>query len=92
MFSLPSVWNLVISTIVFIAAAWYLRRYLDAQGIPHSAVRGLLVFVLAYIVSWGSGEATDWVQLKLEGPTKSEQPAPPNITELMQQLEQLKQK
>jgi hypothetical protein len=92
MFSLPSVWNLVVSTLIFVVVAWYLRRYLDAKGVSHSTARGLVVFVLAYFASWGSGEATDWVQLKIEGPTKTLQPTPPDVTELMQELEQLKQK
>lgn len=92
MFSLPSIWNIIVSTLVFIVAAWYLRRYLDAQGIPHSMARRLVVFVLAYIASWGSGEAADWVQLKLDGSTKSTQLANPDATALIQQLEQLKKK
>ena len=29
MFTLPSMWNLIISTIAFIIVAWYIRRYLD---------------------------------------------------------------
>lgn len=62
MFELPSMWNLVISTIVFFIAAWYLRRYLDEQGIPHGMTRGLLVFVLASLVSWGAGELVDMAQ------------------------------
>ena len=64
MFELPSMWNLVISTIVFFIAAWYLRRYLEEQGIPHGMTRGLLVFVLASLVSWGAGELVDKVQGK----------------------------
>lgn len=64
MFELPSMWNLVISTLVFFVAAWYLRRSLDEQGIPHSMTRGLLVFVLASLVSWGSGELVDKIQGK----------------------------
>lgn len=61
MFALPSMWNLIISTIVFLIAAWYANRYLDEQGIPKGTTRGVLVFVLASIVSWGSGEAVDWL-------------------------------
>lgn len=61
MFELPSMWNLVVSTIVFFFAAWYLRRYLDELGIPHSMTRGMLVFTLASLVSWGSGEAVNWL-------------------------------
>jgi uncharacterized protein (DUF486 family) len=55
-------WNLIISTLVFIAAAWYLHLYLDKQGIPKGMSRKLLVFVLASIVSWGAGEIVDWIQ------------------------------
>jgi predicted PurR-regulated permease PerM len=61
MFEIPSIWNLFISTIVFFVAAWYLRRYLEEQGIPHGMTRGLLIFVLASAVSWGAGELVDKV-------------------------------
>ncbi len=62
MFELPSMWNLLLTTLAFIAVAWYLRRFLDGQGIPHSMTRGLLVFVLASLVSWGVGELVDKIQ------------------------------
>ncbi len=62
MFALPSMWNLIISTIVFFIAAWYLDRYLDGQGINKSRTRGVLVFLLASLVSWGAGEIADWTQ------------------------------
>jgi hypothetical protein len=61
MFELPSIWNIVISTIVFVVAVWYFNRLLDEQGITKGMARGLSVFVLAYLVSWGSGEVVDWV-------------------------------
>lgn len=68
MFTLPSIWNVLISTIVFVVAAWYIRRFLEEQGIPKGITRGLLVFMLAYFVSWASGMAVDFVQEKIEGP------------------------
>ena len=68
MFMLPSMWNLIISTIVFFIAAWYVRRYLEEQGIPKGLTRGTLVFVLASMVSWGAGELVDWGQEEIEGP------------------------
>ncbi len=68
MFALPSMWNLIISTIVFFIAAWYVHRYLDEHGIPKGMTRGMLVFVLASLVSWGAGEVVDWTQEKIEGP------------------------
>lgn len=60
MFALPSIWNLVVSTIVFFVAAWYVRRYLDEQGIPQGVTRSLLVFCVASLVAWGAGNAVDW--------------------------------
>jgi hypothetical protein len=68
MFTLPSLWNLIISTIVFFMAAHYLRRYLEEQGLPKGITRGVLVFTLASLVSWGSAEMVDWIQEKIEGP------------------------
>ena len=76
MFSLPSLWNILISTIVFVIAAWYIRRLLDEQGLPKGMTRGLLVFMLAYVVSWVSGELVDWAHDKIYGvapPTQVEQ-------------------
>ena len=62
MFALPSMWNLIISTIVFFIAAWYINRYLDEQGIHRGLTRGILVLALASSVSWGAGEFVDWTQ------------------------------
>ena len=78
MFALPSMWNLIISTIMFFIAAWYLNRYLDEQGISKSMTRGVLVFSLASLVSWGAGEMADWTQ----GP----QPTSQNSNDLSQLL------
>ena len=61
MFALPSLWNLLISTLVFFVAMSYLRRYLDEQGIPAGATRGILMFTLASVLSWGAGAAVDWL-------------------------------
>ena len=68
MFTLPSLWNLIISTIVFFIAARYLHRYLEEQGLPKGMTRGILVFTLASLVSWGSAEIVDWIQEKIQGP------------------------
>ena len=64
MFTLPSLWNLIISTIVFFIAARYLHRYLEEQGLPKGMTRGILVFTLASLVSCGSAE----IQEKIQGP------------------------
>jgi hypothetical protein len=68
MFTLPTMWNLIISTIIFFIAAWHAHRYLDKQEIPKGMTRGILVFLVASLVSWGVGEMVDWTQEKIEGP------------------------
>jgi hypothetical protein len=47
---------------VFFIAAKYLHRYLEEQGLPKGMTRGTLVFTLASLFSWGSGEMVDWIQ------------------------------
>ena len=74
--------NLTICTLVFFIAAWFLNNYLDEQGIPKGMTRGLMVLVLASLMSWGVGWAVDWAQVMLEGPQASAQ-APSGLTQLM---------
>lgn len=68
MFALPSMWNLIVSTLVFFVAAWYIHRYLDKHEMPKGMTRSIFVFSLAYLVSWGAGEVADWAQQKIEKP------------------------
>lgn len=85
MLELPSMWNLVISTIVFFIVAWYIRRYLNEQGVPKGMTRGMLVFLIASLVSWGAGDAADWAQEKIEGPRPVAQ-TPNDVTQLLKDL------
>jgi hypothetical protein len=73
MFTLPSMWSLIISTIVFFVAAWYARRYMDEQEIPKGMTRGIAIFALASFVSLGAGKLVDWTQEKIEGPQAAAQ-------------------
>lgn len=82
MFALPSMWNLIVSTIVFFIAAWYIHRYLDGQGIPKGMTRGILAFAFASMVSWGTGEAVDWTQEKIEEPQPAAQ-TPEDLSQLI---------
>ena len=52
--------GLVISTIAFFVAAYFIKRYLDEIGVPKTAVRGLVVFVLALAVAYGVAFTVDW--------------------------------
>ncbi len=85
MLTLPSMWNLIISTLVFFIAAWYIHRYLNEQGIPKGMTRGILVFTLASLVSWGAGEVTDWAQEKIGGPQPVAQ-APDDLSQLLKEV------
>jgi hypothetical protein len=65
--------NLILSTIVFFIASWYIRRYLDEHEIPKGLTRGVLIFTLASSVSWGAWALVNWVQVKIEGPQTASQ-------------------
>jgi len=84
---LPSMSNMVVSTIVFFIAAWFARRYLDEQGIPKGMTRSVIVFVLASLVSWGAGDVVDWAQVKIEGPQAAAQTSV-NLTQLLKEADQ----
>ena len=67
MLTLPSVWNLIISTLTFFISAWYINRYLNEQGIPKGTTRGILASMLASWAVWAAGAAADWAKETLEG-------------------------
>lgn len=72
-FELPSMLSLIISTIAFFIAAWYINRYLDGQGIGKGMTRGVLVFSLSSLVSWSAGEMVAWRQVKIKSPQAAAQ-------------------
>lgn len=75
---LPSVANLIVSTVVFFIAIRYLHRHCDAQDLPSGLARTVLLMVLASSVSWASGYAADWVQEQFATPQSvSLSPLPP---------------
>jgi hypothetical protein len=82
MFALPSLWNLIISTLVFIVAAKYLHIYLEGKGLAKGMARGTLVFAVAYLLSWGSGEMVDWTEGKI-GVSQPATPSPDYLQQLM---------
>jgi hypothetical protein len=44
--------TLVLSTIAFFVASYFIRRYLDEIGIPRTVTRALVIFILALGVSY----------------------------------------
>ena len=77
--------SLLISTMVFFVAAWYLNRYLDEQGIRKGMTRGTLVLVLAFLVSWGAGLVVDWAEVKIEDPPPEPQ-ASGDLSQLLKMI------
>ena len=51
--------TLIVSTIAFFAAGYFIRRRLDAMGIPKGMTRNVLVFSLALAVSYAVAAAAD---------------------------------
>jgi hypothetical protein len=82
--------NLVISTIVFFLASWYIKRYLDEQNIPKGMTRTMFVFTLAAMVSWGSGTLVDWAEVKIEGPRAVAQ-TPGDLSQILKDAGQIRQ-
>jgi VIT1/CCC1 family predicted Fe2+/Mn2+ transporter len=53
--------SLIVSTIAFFVASFYIKRYLEKMEIPKGMVRSLSVLVLALAVSYAVGFAVDLV-------------------------------
>ena len=58
--------RIVISTIAFFVAAFFIKRYLGEIGSPKTMVHGTVVFVLALAVAYGVAFVVDWIS----GPSK----------------------
>ncbi|HTP62695.1 MAG TPA: hypothetical protein VMJ14_11495 [Burkholderiales bacterium] len=54
-------WSIVISTIVFFAASFFLKRYLDQNDFPKGMTRNVGVFALAAAASYAAAAAIDWI-------------------------------
>ena len=53
--------SIVLSTIVFFVAAFFIKRWLDDMGIPKTMTRSIVVFVAAAVVSYGVAFVVDLV-------------------------------
>ena len=77
--------SLIISTLAFFAAAWFINRWLDEQDIGKGMTRGALVFTLATLVSFISSAMVDWADTKIEGPQPASL-ASGDVTQLLKAL------
>jgi hypothetical protein len=53
--------SIVISTIVFFVASFFIKRQFDDMDLPKGMTRSLMVFCLAVAVAYGTAAAIDWV-------------------------------
>jgi hypothetical protein len=53
--------GIVLSTIAFFVASFFIKRYLDEIGIPKTMVRGLVVFALALAAAYAVAFVVDWL-------------------------------
>jgi hypothetical protein len=51
--------SIVVSTIAFFVASFFVKRWLDDMGIPKTMTRGIVVFVAAAIISYGIALVVD---------------------------------
>ena len=55
--------SLAVSTVVFFAAGYFLKRYFDGMDIPKGMTRNLMVFTLALLAAYVVAAAVDWLVL-----------------------------
>ena len=53
--------SIVVSTIVYFVAAYFISRYLEEMGIPKGMTRSLSVFTLALVVAYGVAWVLDLI-------------------------------
>lgn len=53
--------SLVISTFVFFAASFGLRRYLDSIDVPKGMTRSTVIFCGAILIAYGVAALVDWL-------------------------------
>ena len=47
--------SLIVSTIAFFVASYFIKRWMDEQDIPKGMTRNISIFALALAVSYGVG-------------------------------------
>ena len=53
--------SLVVSTIAYFVASYFIKRYLDDMQIPKGITRSLVIFCLALGVAYGIAFVVDWL-------------------------------
>ena len=53
--------SLVVSTIVYFIAAFFIKRRFEDMGLPKGMTRSLMVFCFALAVAYGAAAGVDWI-------------------------------
>ena len=53
--------NLILSTIAFFVASYFIKRWMDDNDIPKGMARSVMIFTLAFVVSYGRGWLVDHI-------------------------------
>ena len=51
--------SLLVSTVAFFAASYFVKRWLEANDIPKGMTRGMLVFTIALVAAYAAGWLVD---------------------------------
>jgi hypothetical protein len=63
--------DLIISTIAFFIAAFFINRALDKQDINKGMTRSVMVFVLASVASYGASAMAGWMTGEQDSTSKA---------------------
>jgi hypothetical protein len=53
--------SIVLSTVAYFLASYYIRRYLDDIGIPKGLTRSVMIFSLALIIAYAVALVADYL-------------------------------
>ena len=53
--------NLILSTIAFFVASYFIKRWMDDNDIPKGMARSVMIFTVALVVSYGVGWLVDHI-------------------------------
>jgi len=53
--------SLLVSTVVYFVAAFFIKRRFEAMDIPRGMTRTLVIFCLALLAAYGAAAALDWL-------------------------------
>lgn len=81
MLTMPSIWSLLVSTLTFFIAAWYLRRFLIEQDLEKGFALNIVVMTLATLASFAAAGILGWVEHKFEAKKPVEQRIVPIVDE-----------